>query len=244
MLYQDYFANIQELLKQTLETQGPNIEKVSDAIAKCIQNDGVVHMFGCGHSQMFGMEMFYRAGGLVPINCILAPQVSLYPHAHWSTFFERQEGLAEQILSEEKIRPGDIMFITSIAGRNALPYEIALGAKNRGCTVIGMYSKKFSASVTPRHSSGKFYHELCDYLLDVGCEPGDACLSIDGLESRFAPTSSVIGFTILQSIEAQVVENLMKAGVTPPLFVSGNLDKGDQIIKQYVEKYKERIPGL
>lgn len=244
MLYQDYFANVQQLLQKTLDTQGPNIEKASRAIADSIANGGVMHMFGCGHSQMFGMEMFYRAGGLVPVNCILAPQVSLYPHAHWSTFFERQEGLAEQILSEEKIRPGDIMFITSIAGRNALPYEIALGAKNRGCTVIGMYSKAFSNSVTPRHSSGKFYHELCDILLDVGCEPGDASLSIEGVESRFAPTSSVIGFAILQSIEAQIVEDLVKDGVEPPLFVSGNLDKGDAIIRRYVEQYKERIPGL
>lgn len=244
MLYKDYFANIDQLLKRTLETQGPNIEKASAVIAESVKNDGVMHMFGCGHSQMFGMEMFYRAGGLVPVNCILAPQVSLWPHATWSTFSERQEGLAEQILSKEKIKPGDIMFITSIAGRNALPYEMALGAKNRGCTVIGMYSKEFSNSVTPRHPSGKFYHELCDILLDVGCEPGDASLSIEGLESRFAPTSSVVGFTILQSIEAQVIENLVKQGVQPPLFVSGNLDKGDAIIRMYVEKYKDRIPGF
>lgn len=244
MLYKDYFSNIQALLNEVLETQGPNIEKAAAAIAECIKNDGVMHMFGCGHSQMFGMEMFYRAGGLVPINCILAPQVSLYPHAHWSSYSERQEGLAEQILSAEKIRPGDIMFITSIAGRNAMPYEVALGAKERGCTVIGMYSKKFSSSVTPRHSSGKFYHELCDILLDVGCDAGDASLSIDGLESRFAPTSSVIGFTILQSIEAQVIENLVAEGIEPPLFVSGNLDKGDEVIRRYVAKYQDRIPGL
>lgn len=244
MLYREYFKNVEALLEKAENTQGEAIEKASKVIAESIKNGGVMHMFGCGHSQMFGMEMFYRAGGLVPINCILAPQVSLYPHAHWSTYFERQEGLAEQILSEEHIEPGDVMFITSIAGRNALPYEIALGAKNRGCTVIGMYSKAFSGSVTPRHSSGKFYHELCDILLDVGCAPGDACLSMEGVDSRFAPTSSVIGFAILQSIEAQVIEDLVEMGVTPPLFVSGNLDNGDAVIRKYVEQYKERIPGL
>ncbi|NLC89028.1 MAG: SIS domain-containing protein [Clostridiaceae bacterium] len=244
MLYKEYFANIDKLLKQAVDTQGSNIEKASSAIAESIKNDGVMHMFGCGHSQMFGMEMFYRAGGLVPVNCILAPQVSLYPHASWSTVCERQEGLAELILNEEHIEPGDIMFITSIAGRNALPYEIALGAKNRGCIVIGMHSKAFADSVTPRHSSGKFYHELCDILLDVGGVPGDASLSIEGFESSFAPTSSVVGFAILQSIEAQVIENLVKDGVTPPVFVSGNLDKGDEIIRKYVKQYKQRIPGL
>ena len=244
MLYKEYFGNIQQLLNQALETQGPAIEKASRTIADSIKNGGVLHMFGCGHSQMFGMEMFYRAGGLVPVNCILSPQVSLYPHAHWSTFSERMTGLAEEILSEEKIKPGDIMLITSIAGRNALPYEIALGAKNRGCTLIGLYSKAFSSSVTPRHPSGHFYHELCDILLDVGCEPGDASMSIEGLDSKFSPTSSVIGFTILESIEAQVIEDLVHDGYTPPLFVSGNLDKGDEIIKKYVAQYKDRIPGL
>ena len=36
-------------------------------------NGGVWHLFGTGHSHFIGEEVYYRAGGLVPVNAILFP---------------------------------------------------------------------------------------------------------------------------------------------------------------------------
>ena len=42
-------------------------------MAEVSKGGGLLHVFGCGHSQMYAMEVFYRAGGLVPVNAILTP---------------------------------------------------------------------------------------------------------------------------------------------------------------------------
>ena len=244
MIYKQYFSKIHELLNQVEEKEHENILKAAQLIEKSIREDGVLHVFGCGHSQMYAMELFYRAGGLVPVNAILPPALSLAPTAPFSTFAERQEGLAKVILDAENIKPQDIMLIVSTSGRNAVPIEMALEAKKRGLKVIALTSLEFSRSVSSRHKSNKKLYELADVVLDNHGVIGDAILEIPNVKSKFAPTSSVIGFAILQAIVSQVIELLSQNGFEPPIYVSSNLDNGDKINEKFIEKYRNRIKCL
>ncbi len=244
MLYREYLEKVGELLDRVRETQGEQIKNAAELLARAIKKGGVVHVFGCGHSQMFGMELFYRAGGLVPVNAILTPALSLAPTAPLSTFGERQEGLAGAILDNQVINPEDVMIIASTSGRNAVPVEMAIEARERGMDVIALTSLQFSQEVTSRHKSGKKLYELADVILDSLSVPGDAVMGIEGMETRFGPTSSVIGFAILQALVSQTIENLMKEGYEPPVWVSSNLDEGDAINKKHIEKYRGRLENL
>ncbi len=244
MLYKEFFSRIEEELSKVAQKESENIEGAADLITNAISEDGVLHVFGCGHSQMYAMELFYRAGGLVPVNAILTPALSLSPAAPLSTFEERQEGLAKVILDAENIKTQDIMLIVSTSGRNAVPIEMALEAKKRGLKVIALTSLSFSKEVSSRHEINKKLYQLADIVLDNHGEPGDAIMETPGVESKFGPTSSIVGFTILQSIVVQVIENLSKKGIEPPIYVSSNLDKGDQINKSFIEKYRKRITCL
>src|SRR5690625_340908 len=136
MLYKEYFSRIGDLLDKVADKESESIKEAADLITNSISEDGVLHVFGCGHSQMYAMELFYRAGGLVPVNAILTPALSLSPTAPLSTFGERQEGLAKVILDAENIKSQDVMVIVSTSGRNAVPIEMALEAKSRGLKVI------------------------------------------------------------------------------------------------------------
>ncbi|MBR1609779.1 MAG: SIS domain-containing protein, partial [Kiritimatiellae bacterium] len=40
----------------------------SDAVADVICRDGLVHLFGCGHSHLAALDTFYRAGGLACVS--------------------------------------------------------------------------------------------------------------------------------------------------------------------------------
>lgn len=244
MLYNEYFEKVKEILENVEITQKDAIENSAIMVAEAIKNDGVLHVFGCGHSQMYAMEVFYRAGGLVPVNAILTPALSLSPTAPLSTFGERQEGLAKAILDNENVSESDIILIVSTSGRNAVPIEMAIEAKNRGLKVIALTSYKFAESVTSRHKTGKKFYEFADVVLDNCGVSGDAAMEIDGLEAKFGPTSSVIGFTIIQSIIVQAVAHLVESGVKPPIWVSSNLDNGDKINREYIEKYRGRISCL
>lgn len=244
MLYKGYLQVIRDILAKVEETQASSIEEAARLVTESLKKGGLLHVFGCGHSQMYGMELFYRAGGLVPVNAILTPALSLEPKAPLSTFGERQEGLAKTILDNEDISQGDVMIVVSTSARNAVPIEMAMEAKQRGLKVIALISKNFADSVTSRHSSGTKVHDHADVVLDNCGDSGDAAMAIEGLESRFGPTSSIIGFSILQAIVVQAVDNLVKDGVNPPIWVSSNLDKGDLINKNYINQYRSRVGCL
>ena len=132
MLAIQFIEKVQEFIEHC-KSQSAAIDEGAKLIADAIKEDGVFHVFGCGHSQMYAEEVFYRAGGLVPVNPILEPSLSLRPSAPKSTWFERLEGYASLIWDNEETRPGEVVLIASTSGRNAVPIEMALEAKKEGC---------------------------------------------------------------------------------------------------------------
>ena len=244
MKYLEYYGVIKDQLEAQFEQEGANIEKAAEYCAASVSAGRVIHVFGCGHSQMFAMEVFYRAGGLVPVNALLIPHLALFPKAKLSTLQERVEGFADRYLRLEDVDARDTMIIVSISGRNAAVVDMALEAKRIGMKVVALVSKQFAGSTTSRHSSGKNLMDVADVVIDVKCVSGDAALQIDGLEPSFCGTSTVLGMSIMESIIAQTVENCMKAGYVPPIYVSSNLDKGDAINDQHIKNYSKLITCL
>ena len=244
MKYLEYRDVITQQLAQQFDEESANIEKAAEFCARSVCSGRVIHVFGCGHSQMFAMEVFYRAGGLVPVNALLIPHLALFPRATLSTLQERIEAFCGQYLALEDTDPRDTMIIVSISGRNAGVVDMALEAKKNGMNVVALTSRQFANSTTSRHSSGKNLMDVADVVIDIKCVSGDAALSMDGLEPHFCGTSTVLGMAVMESIVAQTVENCVNAGCTPPIYVSSNLDKGDAINAEYIEKYSKMISCL
>jgi len=243
MLAIHFIEKVEKLIEQT-KSQGPMIEKGAELIANSIKNDGVLHVFGCGHSQMYAEEIFYRAGGLVPVNPILEPSLSLRPSAPKSTWFERLEGYAAIILDNQEVRSDEVILIASTSGRNAVPVEMALEAKKRGLFVIALSSSYFSEGVESRHPSGKKLIDIADVVLDGNAPKGDAVMELTDIQTKFGPVSSIVGFTLIQALIVEVVNKLVQDGVTPPIWVSSNVDGGDEINREHIKKFKKRISCL
>ena len=110
--------------------------------------------------------------------------------------------------------------------------------------VVALVSKQFAGSTNSRHSSGKNLMEVADVVIDIKCVAGDAALEMEGLEPHFCGTSTVLGMSVMESIVAQTVENCVKAGYLPPIYVSSNLDKGDAINDEHIKKYSKLISCL
>ena len=103
-------------------------------------NEGIVHVFGCGHSHMLGEEVFYRAGGLAPVRVIFHEPAMLHEGAVTSSAIERKNDYAVTFMKEEDIRPTDVVIVVSTSGKNPVPIDVALYAKQQGADVIGIGS--------------------------------------------------------------------------------------------------------
>ena len=244
MKQDEFYQIVTKQMERQVTEEKDNIEKAAQICAASVCAGRLIHVFGCGHSQMFAMEVFYRTGGLVPVDALLIPHLALFPKAELSTQQERVEGFADKYLDQVNISPKDTMLIASISGRNAAVIDMALEAKKIGMKVIALTSKKFSDSVTSRHSSGKKLSEVSDVVIDIKCEAGDACLSMDGIEGKFTGTSTILGMLTVDSITSRTVEICVNNGYIPPLYMSANLDTGDEHNKVSIEKYKTMIDCL
>lgn len=238
-----FFAALNQLLEKVQTTQGDAIRQAGLLIAKCVMGDGIIHVFGTGHSHILAEEMFVRAGGLVPVSPIFDGGLMLHESALTSTTLERLEGYAHIVLNRYPLYPEDIMIIISNSGRNAVPIEAAMEARAHGLPVIALTSLEQSRRNSSRHSSGKHLYELADVVLDNCGYPGDAAVQLEGLATRICPTSTIINAALLQAAVCEAVQEMLRCNFPPPLLESCNIDS-DQNPWDIYEPYWKRIRHL
>jgi uncharacterized phosphosugar-binding protein len=232
-----FFDHAQKKLQQVLGHEMPNIQAAADFVTESCKQGGKFYVFGSGHSHMIAEELYLRAGGLALVHGILPPEMMLHEMPNKSTYLERLEGYAEALVELHRIDAKDTLMVISNSGRNAVPVEMCLAAKEKGAKVIAMTNLRHSSSCTSRHRSGKKMYEIADVTIDNCGEPGDAAFPIEGLDTCIGPTSSIVGTAIAQALVCQVVENLVKAGMDVPVFKSSNIDGGDEHNHRMFEKY-------
>lgn len=239
-----YFDTCKDILNKIINQQGANIELASHFMVETLKKDGLIHVSG-GHCQYYAMEAFYRAGGLVPVNPLLPHIFATAPRTQFAAdHIYEVEGVGTLIFNDQNASENDCIILASVAGRTIPTIDIALAAKKRGLKIIALQSLEFSQQTEPKHSSGKFLSDVADVTIDLHIPYGDAVLSIEGVDEKCCPASSVIGFSIIQALVTQTVCELASQGITPPVWVSSNLDRGDAINKGHIKSMKGRVSCL
>lgn len=229
-------------LSKVQETQSDSISKAAEAFADAVEKDKSIFAFGASHSFILAEEMIYRTGGLMLVNPIYPHGMNLFVRPLTATSrWERILGLGKEVLASAPIKAGDLLIIASTSGRNAVAIDMALAAKEQGITTIGITSMAYSQGVTSRHPSGKKLLDICDIVIDNCAPHGDAVVSVTGFAQKVGPLSTVSGTAIVNSIVAETVKLLVERGIEPPVFISANLDHGDDYNARKLEENKHRI---
>jgi uncharacterized phosphosugar-binding protein len=234
-----YFKKVLKVLEKVQETQEEVIMQASQWIAESLEQDGVLHVFGSGHSHVISEDLFFRAGGFAPVNAIL--DVNLTMHGGGSptrgTMLERLEGYAQIVLDNYDLRAGEVIIVVSNSGINPLPIEVAILAKQKGLKVIALTNLNQSRGAKSRHSGGKKLYELVDLVIDSCVEKGDASVQIGDGVPKVAPQSTVVCCAIVQVLMAEVAAKMYADGVMPPIAVSANVPGGDERLAEWRKKF-------
>lgn len=238
------------LLERLEATQGTALEKAAALCADAIAGDGLVHLFGTGHSRMAVEEMFPRYGSypgfhpIVELSTTFHTQVVGANGQRQAMFIERVEGLAEVILSNFQIGPPDVMIVISASGVTANPIEMAIGARQRGLPVVGVTSVAHSLATASNHSSGTRLLDHVDVLVDLGTPPGDALVTLDGVDTPIGPGSSVVGVAVINEIKVQTAELLVERGALPPVLTSAAVVGAERSATLFASAYDEHARRL
>lgn len=237
-----YFEKAIETLQKVMDSEGEHISEAADMLVEAITGGASIFSFGASHSFMMTEEMVYRTGGLMLVNPIYPHGMNLFVRPMTATSrMERVPGLGAEMLVASPTKEGDVLVITSTSGRNAVVIDMAIAARDRGIKTVGITSLDYTKSVGSRHPSGKKLADLCDVIIDNGAPAGDAAVEISGFPQKVGPLSSVTGCAIVNALVAEVVDKLVGKGVSPPVFMSANLDGGDEYNSRLLLENKHRI---
>ncbi len=250
-----YFAVAQQALARIEQGQQEAIERAAERMAESIAADRLVHVFGTGHGSFAPLESFPRSGGIVGFHPIVELPLALLHHIYGDMgvpqyrYLHRQEGYGQAILESHHLDPRDCLALFSHSGLNAVILDMAIEAKRRGLTVVGVTSLPHTMAVQPRHSSGKRLAEIADIVIDTGVPLGDAGIQVAGVSDPLGPVSTVCAVAIMHALICATARHLVARGVEPLVEVNVNVPREGsaraQNNRNYAEQWKRQsvLPG-
>lgn len=245
-----YLHQARAILERIEATQMDAIERAAELCAGCIAGDGLVHLFGTGHSRIFVEEMFPRHGSFPGFHPIV--ELSLTFHnlvvgsngQRQAMFLEHVEGLGQVILRNFVFSPPDCFLLFSNSGVNEVIIDVALEAKRLGMPVIAVVSLDHCGGSPALHSSGRKLPDIADIVID-NCTPGgDALVRVPGLEDPVGPGSTIGAAAVTNALKSAIAEKLVARG-KPPIVLTSSLLIGSQASKERFDAcyddYRARI---
>jgi len=159
-------------------------------------------------------------------------------------FIERVEGLAEVILANFRLAPPDVMIVFSAGGTTAVPIEMAMGAQERGLPVIAVTAVEASLGSPSGHSSGTRLLDHADVVLDLRTPPGDALVTLAGVDTPVAPGSTITAVALANELKARTAVLLDAAGALPPVITSPALVGAERARALFDAAYAEHARRL
>src|SRR6516164_2435022 len=179
-----YISRLIKIAEQAADANASAFEAASSALAATLTGDGLIHLFGSGHSVLPTQETYPRYGSYVGFNPLTDPRVMWHNilgpgGVRELLWLERTEGYAERFLDHQPLNEGDSIIIFGHSGRNASGIDTALYAKKRGLFVVAVTSTN-NLDKPATHSSGMRLADAADLVIDT-CSPiEDAIVPIEG----------------------------------------------------------------
>ena len=246
----EYLQQAKAILDRIESTQLDNIERAAELCAQTIAGDGLVHLFGTGHSRIFVEEMFPRHGSFPGFHPIV--ELSLTFHnlvvgsngQRQAMFLEHVEGFGQVILRNFVFSQPDCFLLFSNSGINEVVVDVALEARRLGMPVVAVVSVEHCSASLAKHSSGKKLTDIADIVIDNCTPAGDALVRVPNLADPVGPGSTIGAATVTNALKCRIAEKLTELG-KPPIVLTSGYFIGSEASKQRFDEcyddYRARV---
>ena len=246
----EYMRQASAILERIQSTQMDNIEKAAEICSQTIAGNGLVHLFGTGHSRIFVEEMFPRHGSFPGFHPIVELSLTFHnmvvgPNGQrQAMFLEHIEGFGQIILRNFVLAKPDCFLLFSNSGVNQVVIDVALEVKKMGLPVIAVVSVEHCTASKALHSSGKKLIDIADITID-NCTPGgDAMVQIPGLADKVGPGSTIGAAAVTNAVKCSIAEKLTNLG-KPPIVLTSSYFIGSEASKKRFDAcyddYRDRV---
>ncbi len=243
MLMDRYHEAVDDLFRKVRETQRENIIKAGEIVADSVASGGCIYLSSICH--FMEMDSIYRGGGPIFYKHFSYDLKVESPSRHRDRSdlgYESQTvAAAKYALTQSELRPGDVLFVSSVSGRTVKVVDLAYEAVKLGIKVIAFTSMEYAQAVEPVHPSGKKLYEIATLTLDNCAPAAEAMLEVDGIEARFGAASGIASDYIMWSVTSVAVEKLLEKGITPGILKSANFPGGNDYNKTVIEPNYEKF---
>ena len=232
-----YFELIKDRVSDAYEKQKDQIKAVAEMFSSCMENMGVVQLFGVRHGEEFVNELNYRAGGIAPFHGLKLKELVL------KELLKQDEIDSGEVYSDLSVidkfariydlDDRDMYCLVSFYGNEPLIVELARRAKEKGQKVVVVVNRK---------SYDKYGGKLLDYAdlyLDMDADEPDLALDIGGVKT--GQLSSTVCNVIAQMITAEVYNSFVSKGREAPVLLSANIKGADIHNNSLTDPYGRRV---
>jgi uncharacterized phosphosugar-binding protein len=232
----EYLRRITGILERIENEEAQALDKAAEAVCDVICRDGIIHVFGCGHSHLAALDAFYRAGGLACVSPLLDEDLMLHDGGAKSSRMEKMPGIAAEAFRRAGVdSKKDLLVVISASGKNAAPVEMLRTAKSAGVKTMAISSSRYKAH-------GGVLLQEADLPVDCLVPYGDAVIEVG--ESRMGGLSTYASLFILNSVLIEGAKRVCLRGVKPPIYTSGNVEGGTAKNIALEERYFGRVKRL
>ena len=232
-----YFDLIKEKIEEVYKCQSDKMSEVAALFGSCMENEGVVQLFGVAHGEEFVNELNYRAGGIAPfhalrlkdlvLNGMLKQEVidsgEIYQDDRALELFEKLYDLDDR----------DLLCLVSFYGKEPLVIALAKKAKEKGQKVVAVVNKK------SYDACGGTLLDYADAYLDMGTDEPDTALMINDL--RVGQISSTVSNVTAQMLTAELYRYFTQKGKEAPVLLSANVKGADVHNNSLTDPYGRRV---
>ena len=131
------------------------------------------------------------------------------------------------------------MMVFSANGLNAVPVEMARGARRRGCKVVAVTGIEQSLGGEPDPAVGGRLLDEADIVIDLCTHEADAMVLVPGLDTPVGPGSTLAYVAIVNSLKVRIAQLLVERGVTPPVITRASVVGAERSRALFESAYRE-----